>query len=38
VGALAADRPSTIGDARAVAKSFPQFWTALDSLRESERE
>ena len=38
VGALAADRPSTIGDARAVAKSFPQFWTALDSLFEGERE
>ncbi len=29
VGALAADGPSTIGDGRAVRKSFPGFWEAL---------
>jgi 3-phosphoshikimate 1-carboxyvinyltransferase len=32
VGALAADGVSTIGDAHAVAKSFPAFWTVLGSL------
>lgn len=32
VGALAADGSSTIGDARAVAKSFPGFWKTLDSI------
>ncbi len=37
VGALAADRTSTIGDARAVAKSFPDFWATLESLRERRR-
>jgi 3-phosphoshikimate 1-carboxyvinyltransferase len=33
VAALAGDRPSTIEDASAVAKSFPEFWQALESLR-----
>ncbi|MGC2789269.1 MAG: 3-phosphoshikimate 1-carboxyvinyltransferase [Thermoplasmata archaeon] len=33
VAALAGDRPSTIEDASAVAKSYPEFWRALDSLR-----
>lgn len=33
VGALAADGPSAIDDARAVRKSFPGFWDALASLR-----
>jgi 3-phosphoshikimate 1-carboxyvinyltransferase len=37
VGALAADAPSRIGDARAVRKSFPGFWTSL-SLLVRERE
>jgi len=32
VGALAADAPSRIGDARAVRKSFPTFWTTLREL------
>ncbi|HTT14876.1 MAG TPA: 3-phosphoshikimate 1-carboxyvinyltransferase [Thermoplasmata archaeon] len=32
VGALAAEGPSTIGDARAVAKSFPRFFSVLRSL------
>jgi len=32
VGALAAERPSTLGDARAVRKSFPGFWSAFRSL------
>jgi 3-phosphoshikimate 1-carboxyvinyltransferase len=32
VGALAAAGPSTIGDARAVRKSFPGFWNALTRL------
>jgi len=32
VGALVADSPSTIDDARAVSKSFPEFWTTLSSL------
>ncbi len=34
VVALAGDRPSFVDDARAVRKSFPGFWTALDALRE----
>ena len=33
VGALAADGVSTIGDAAAVRKSFPEFWSVLDGLR-----
>jgi 3-phosphoshikimate 1-carboxyvinyltransferase len=32
VGALAAEGPSQIGDARAVRKSFPEFWSVLDRL------
>jgi 3-phosphoshikimate 1-carboxyvinyltransferase len=32
VGALAAEAPSTIGDPRAVAKSFPTFWSVLAGL------
>jgi 3-phosphoshikimate 1-carboxyvinyltransferase len=32
VGALAADRTSTLGDAAAVNKSFPDFWAALAEL------
>jgi 3-phosphoshikimate 1-carboxyvinyltransferase len=32
VGALAASGRSTIADARAVAKSFPAFWSTLESL------
>lgn len=31
--ALVADGPSTIGDARAVRKSYPGFWSALGALR-----
>jgi 5-enolpyruvylshikimate-3-phosphate synthase len=34
VGALAGDGPSWIGDASAVSKSFPGFWTMLATLRE----
>ncbi len=34
VGALAATGPSSIGDASAVRKSFPDFWSVLDALRE----
>jgi 3-phosphoshikimate 1-carboxyvinyltransferase len=37
VGALVADKPSSIGDADAVTKSFPAFWNVLDSLREGGR-
>ncbi len=37
VGALAADGPCRIGDARSVSKSFPRFWTMLGSLRARER-
>jgi 3-phosphoshikimate 1-carboxyvinyltransferase len=33
IGALRGSRTSTIGDARAVSKSFPRFWSALESLR-----
>jgi 3-phosphoshikimate 1-carboxyvinyltransferase len=33
VGALAADGESSVGDARAVGKSFPGFWRALGALR-----
>jgi len=33
VSALAAGGVSEVGDAAAVAKSFPEFWAALDSLR-----
>ncbi len=33
VAALAGDRPSVVGDARAVRKSFPGFWDALARLR-----
>lgn len=36
VAALAGDRPSVVGDARAVRKSFPDFWDALSSLRSEE--
>jgi len=36
VAARAAASPSEIGDARAVAKSFPDFWNVLASLREGE--
>ena len=32
VAALAAEGPSVVGDARAVRKSFPGFWRALESL------
>ena len=32
VGALGASRPSTIGDARAVRKSFPEFWRVLRAI------
>lgn len=32
VGALAANGPSTLGDAEAVRKSFPTFWTAIGSV------
>ncbi len=32
VGALAASGPSVVGDARAVRKSFPGFWTVLKGL------
>ncbi len=32
IGALAATGPSRIGDARAVAKSFPEFFTVLERL------
>lgn len=32
VGALGATGPSTIGDARAVRKSFPDFWRVLRSI------
>jgi 3-phosphoshikimate 1-carboxyvinyltransferase len=32
VGALASDRPSEIGNADAVRKSFPGFWTSLAQL------
>jgi 3-phosphoshikimate 1-carboxyvinyltransferase len=32
VGALGADRPSRVGEAEAVAKSYPGFWSALDRL------
>ncbi len=34
VAALAGDASSSIGDARAVRKSYPGFWTALRSVRE----
>jgi len=34
VGALAARGPSRIGDARAVEKSFPAFWTTLRGITE----
>ncbi len=33
LAAMAAPRPSLIGDARAVGKSFPQFWNVLDALQ-----
>jgi 3-phosphoshikimate 1-carboxyvinyltransferase len=33
VAALGAPTPSTLGDARCVAKSYPGFWTALSRLR-----
>lgn len=36
VGALAGDRPSRLGDALAVRKSYPGFWDALDSLTRTE--
>lgn len=32
VGALVAEGPCRVGDARAVEKSFPAFWNALDTL------
>ncbi len=32
VGSLAASGPSVVGDARAVRKSFPGFWTVLQEL------
>ncbi len=32
VGALSADRTSTVGDARVVAKSFPGFWSAISAI------
>ncbi len=32
VGALAANSPSILGDARCVRKSFPEFWNALRSI------
>jgi 3-phosphoshikimate 1-carboxyvinyltransferase len=32
VGALAARGRSTVGDASAVQKSFPGFWTTLDAI------
>lgn len=35
IGALRGTRVSTIGDAGAVSKSFPGFWTALASVRRS---
>jgi 3-phosphoshikimate 1-carboxyvinyltransferase len=37
IGALGAEGRSTIGDASAVAKSFPGFWRALGELREGRR-
>jgi len=36
VGALAAANTSTIGDANAVRKSFPGFWSVLEGLQEDE--
>jgi 3-phosphoshikimate 1-carboxyvinyltransferase len=35
VGALGADAPSVVGDARAVAKSFPEFFAALSAVSEA---
>jgi 3-phosphoshikimate 1-carboxyvinyltransferase len=37
IAALRGSRPSSIADARSVSKSFPGFWNALESLRESPR-
>jgi 3-phosphoshikimate 1-carboxyvinyltransferase len=37
VAGLVGPSPSTVDDARVVAKSFPQFWTTLAGLREASR-
>jgi 3-phosphoshikimate 1-carboxyvinyltransferase len=34
VGALVGPRPSIVGDASAVSKSFPEYWATLSALRE----
>jgi 5-enolpyruvylshikimate-3-phosphate synthase len=37
VGALVADRPSTLSDADVVRKSFPEFWAYLGTLTGGDR-